>query len=207
NVNVPGFSLVNLSICYRYSLLAQCLQVPVADLIALKALSGLNPFHALGSSPLSVLADDVLFGQTIAFIKLVGAVQKSGFTVEDLKYLLRHQFDPVGKYQSDPNALMTLVQTIANGLKQIQSQNIVSTDLAALSDDLVEQRLSGLFPSQVLKSLFMLLTDSLTYQSSQGGIAPANQLDPAPFAQETELSFRYDATTQTQTVSFQGVLL
>src|SRR5262249_31580607 len=118
NVNVPGFSLVNLSICYRYSLLAQCLQVPVADLIALKALSGLNPFHALGSSPLSVLADDVLFGQTIAFIKLVGAVQKSGFTVEDLKYLLRHQFDPVGKYQSDPNALMTLVQTIANGLKQ-----------------------------------------------------------------------------------------
>ena len=104
-----SFSLANLSICYRYSLLAQCLQLSVSDMIALKTMSGLNPFQAIAGTPLNVLADDILLNQTLAFVKQVVAVQNSGFTVEDLKYLLRHQFDPVGKYQSDPNALMALV--------------------------------------------------------------------------------------------------
>jgi hypothetical protein len=118
NVAVPSFSLTNLSICYRYSMLAKCLQIPVSDLIALKAMSGLNLFQPQSGKPLSVLADYVLYNQTLPFVREVAAVQNSGFSVEDLKYLLRHQFDPVGKYQIDPNALITQVQTLANDLRQ-----------------------------------------------------------------------------------------
>jgi hypothetical protein len=125
NVTAPSFTLGNLSICYRYSALAKCLQVEVSDMIALKAMSNLNPFQALSGNQLALLADDVLFNQTLLFIKQVQYVQNSGFTVEDLKYLLRHQFDPVGKYQTDVNAQLALVQSIANGLQQIQTQNAV----------------------------------------------------------------------------------
>ena len=116
----PAFTLTNLSICYAYSTLAKCLQMEVIDLISLKVMSGLNPFHALSGPSLSVLADDVLFNQTLAFVKQVQVVQNSGFTVEDLQYLLRHRFDPVGSSQTDPNALMGMVQSVANGLLQIQ---------------------------------------------------------------------------------------
>jgi hypothetical protein len=86
------------------SALAKCLQssqgspISVSDIIALKALSGLNPFQPLSGTFISVLADDVLYNQTLAFIKEVATVQNSGFPVEDLQYLLRHKFDPVGKY-------------------------------------------------------------------------------------------------------------
>jgi hypothetical protein len=200
-----AFTLANLSICYRYSALAKCLQMPVSDMISLKGMSNLNPFQPLSGTPLSLLADDVLFNQTLLFAKEAQAVQNSGFTVEDLKYLLRHQFDPVGKYQTDPNALMALVQSIANGLQQIQSQNAVPPNLTSLPESLIDQSLSGLFPMQILKSLFALLTNTQTYTASQGGVLTA--IDTTPFAQETELSFSYDSTTHTQSVSFRGRLL
>ena len=204
--DTAALTLANLSICYRYSMLAKCLQLSVPDFIALKAMSGLNPFAALTGNSLATLADDILFNQTLALVKQVAIVQASGFTVEDLQYLLRHQFDPVGMYQSDPNALITLIQTLANGLQQIQTQNAVPTNLGALPEAQIDQKLSGLFPASILKSLFAMLTNAQTFSASQGGVAPGSQLDPAPFAQETELSLAYDSVTQTQTLNFQGLL-
>jgi hypothetical protein len=200
-----SFSLANLSICYAYSTLAKCLQIEVTDMIALKAMSGLNPFHALSGAPLTALADDVLFNQTLLFIQQVQAVQNSGFTVGDLQYLLRHQFDPVGKYQPDENALMTLIQSIAGGLQAIESANAVPANLASQPESLIDQSLSALLPAPILKLLFMLLTNAQTFKASQGGVATA--IDPTPFAQEAELSFSYDPTTQTQTIGFAGLLL
>jgi len=207
NVAVPSFTLTNLSICYRYASLSTCLQLSVPDLLALKEMSGLDPFRAPTGNSLAVLNDDVLFNQTLAFVKLVKAIQASGFLVEDVKFLLRHQFDPVGKYQSDPNALITLLQSMATGLKQIRMKNSVPADLAGQSSDLIEQKLSMLFPAQIIQALFALLTNRQTYRASQAGVAPANALDPVPFAQNSELSFSYDPTTQTQSVAYKGVLL
>jgi len=200
-----AFSLANLSICYRYSLLAQSLQLSVADMIALKTMSGLNPFKTLEAAPLRVLADDILLDQTLAFVQQVAAVRNSGFSVEDLKYLLRHQFDPVGKYQNDPNALIALAQSIFNGLLQIHAQNAVPANLLGTPESLIDQSLSGLFPATILKTLFTQLANSQTYIASQDGVlAP---IDATPFSHETLLAFSYDPLTQTQTVGFKGLLL
>jgi len=206
NVTVPSFTLTNLSICYRYSALAKCLQISVSDMIALKAMSGLNPFQGLGTNPISVLSDDILYNQMLPFVKQVAAVQNSGFTVEDLQYLLRQQFDPVGKYQIDPNALIALVQTLAEGLQQIQTQNAVPANLMSMAESLIDQILSSLFPTTILKNLFSLLTNSQGYTASQGGVAAGTQIDPTPFAQEPEISFNYDPVSDTQSVTYKGLL-
>ena len=126
-----AFSLANLSICYRYSLLAQCLQLSVADMIALKTMSGLEsvPGHHRHSAERAGRRHSPRPDSGVRESKW-SVVQNSGFTVEDLKYLLRHQFDPVGKYQTDPNALIALVQTVATGISQIQAQNTVPPDPA-----------------------------------------------------------------------------
>jgi hypothetical protein len=204
NVAVPSFTLTNLSICYAYAMLAQCLQMDIKDMIALKAMSGLNPFHPVSGTPIAVLADDVLLTQTLQFISNVQTVQESGFTVEDLQYLLRHQFDPVGMYRSDQNALLALVQSIATGLRQIAAQNAVPADLSLMPDSRIDQSLSQLLPEAMLKALFTQLTNAQTYTASQGGAAAA--IDATPFAQEPLLSFSYDPTTQTQRVSYHGFL-
>jgi peptidoglycan hydrolase-like protein with peptidoglycan-binding domain len=205
NATVPSFSLTNLSICYRYSTLAKCLQMDVSDLISLRVLSALNPFQGLSGTPLVHLSDDVLLNQTLLFVKQAGVVQNSGFSVEDLQYLLRQQFDPVGKYQLDVNVLTTLIQAVGTGLRQIQSQNAVPANLANLAESLIDQELSALLPAAVLKSLFALLTNTRTFTVTRSPLAAA--LDPSPFAGDPTLTFQYDSTTQTQTVSFQGLLL
>jgi len=209
NVAVPSFTLTNLSICYAYAMLTQCLHTDVKDLIvkdliALKAMSSLNAFHPVSGAPILVLADDVLFTRTLQFVSNVQAVQASGFTVEDLQYLLRHQFDPVGEYRIDENALLTLVQSIATGLRQIAAQNAVPPDLSLMPDSRIDQSLSRLLPEAMLKALFTQLTNAQTYTASQGGVAAA--VDTTPFAREPLLSFSYDQTTQTQSVSYQGFL-
>jgi hypothetical protein len=204
NVAVPSFTLTNLSICYAYAMLAQCLQMHAKEVIALKAISGLNPFHPVSGAPIAVLGDDVLFTQTLEFASKVRSVQASGFTVEDLQFLLRHQFDPVGMYRFDQNALLTLAQSIATGLHQIVAQNAVPPDLSLMPDSRIDQNLSRLLPEAMLKALFTQLTNAQTYAASQGGVAAA--IDTTPFAQEPLLSFSYDPTTQTQSVSYQGFL-
>jgi hypothetical protein len=198
-----AFTLANLSVCYRYSMLAQCLQLSVADMIALKTMSGLSPFQALTGTPLNVLADDILLDQTLAFVKEVVVVQNSGFTVEDLKYLLRHQFDPVGKYQTDPNAMVSLVQTVATGISQIQAQNTVPPIAADTAESLIDQILSGLFPATILKALFTQLTNSQSYTVT----APsATGLNPADFASAPEITLSFDGITGTQTLVCKGLL-
>jgi hypothetical protein len=172
-------------------------------MISLKAMSGLDPFRKLTGSRLQVLVDDILLYQTLAFVKQVAAVQNSGFTVEDLKYLLRHQFDPVGKYQSDPNALVGLVQAVAGGLRQIQAQNAVP-DPANTRESLIDQSLSGLFPAAVLKTLFTQLTNAQTYTASA---ASAAALSPDDFASAPEVTLSHDDVTNTQTLRFRGLLL
>ena len=201
---VPAFTLTNISLCYRYSALAKCLDLEVKDLIALKQMSGVDPFQPVSGTAISLLKDDVLFNTTLKFVTSVQAVQNSGFTVEDLQYLLRHKFDPVGEYQVDQNALLTLLQSTASRLQQIQTQNAVPPNLTSMPETLLDQTLSGLFPTAILKSLFALLTNA-TDISAQTTAAAA--IDPTPFAAETVLTFSYDSTTTTQTVTYAGLLL
>jgi hypothetical protein len=212
-ITVPSFTLTNLSICYRYSTLAKCLEIPVKDMIALKAMAcssvppsppaGLDPFKPLTGNAISTLADDVLFNQTLLFVKEVAAVQNSGFSVEDLKYLLRQQFDRVGKYQIDPNAQMTLMQSLATGLQQIQKQTAIPANLASMAESLIDQILSALVPGSVLKPLFSLLTNAQTYS---GRATFTSAVDTTPFVNEPELAFSFDGVANVETIGYPGYL-
>ena len=203
-VKVPAFTLTNLSICYRYSMLAKCLNLSVTDTIHLKQMSGINPFTPVTGASISTLDQDVLFNTTLQFVKNAQAVEGSGFAVEDLQYLLRHQFDPVGKYQVDQNAQLTLLQQTAAGLVQIAAQNAPPANLMTMPESLLDQSLSGLIPAAILKSLFTLLTNAQAFTATAS--APA-AIDPTPFAAETELSFSYDSFRQIQSVTCTGLLL
>ena len=82
-------SVDNLSLLHRSGLLARALKFSVVDLIALKALSGLDPFTALKPDPITQIADDVPFSQTLRFVEIAEVVRASGFDVEDLNYLFK----------------------------------------------------------------------------------------------------------------------
>ena len=206
DVSTATLTLDTVSLLYRYGLLAKSLTIPVADLIALKAMSGLNPFQPLKPDPVTTLDDDYPYSQTLRFVEVAETVRDSGFKIEDLNYLLRHQFDPVGKYREDPNALLRLVKTLAAGLRSIQTEQAVPADVNTLTDEMLMERIALVLPADAATVFTGMWNGTVEYDAAQTGIAPANQLDPTAFAQMPAVNLSYDSVLQAQKLSYHGVL-
>lgn len=86
-LDTAKLTLTNVSILYRYGLLAKGLKRPCA-ILSHEGLSGLNPFALLHPDSLETLDEDKPFSQTLRFIEVANMVKESEFSVEDLdKYL------------------------------------------------------------------------------------------------------------------------
>jgi peptidoglycan hydrolase-like protein with peptidoglycan-binding domain len=205
--NTAVLSLDNVSLLYRYGLLAKGLRISVDDLITLKRLAGLNPFKSLRADPVASIADDYPFCETIQFVKVVAVVKESAFTVEDLNYILRHDFDPVGKYRQDPNVQLSFVKALASGLRRIATENAVPSDANTLTDDLLQQKLALVLPPDAVGVFMGMWTGTIVYDAVQSNVAAANKLEPAAFAQTPAIQVTYDAVRQAQRLTFKGVLL
>jgi hypothetical protein len=214
--NSAPLSLANVSLLYRYGLLAKALNLTVADFLDLKAMSGLNPFTPLKIGSLTVLADDVPLTETLEFVDVAGKVQDSGFKIEDLKYLLRHQFDPVGKYSQDPNALLQLVRSISNDIHRIQSENAVPLDPLTFTDDVIKQKLGIVFPADVVQTFMRMWTGTIQYTATTTVKTGESPLDPSDPNNTTLTQFliqfpaikvSYDNVKQSQQLTFLGVLV
>jgi hypothetical protein len=114
-------SLDTVSRLYRYRLMAKGLKLSVAELIAIKQLSGLDPFKTLRDDPVTTLAEDHPFVHTLRFVEVVEHVKDSGLTIEDLEYLLRHRFDQTGKYRPNSSAARALTNTLGEGIRAIRA--------------------------------------------------------------------------------------
>ncbi|MGA2704759.1 MAG: neuraminidase-like domain-containing protein [Isosphaeraceae bacterium] len=207
DVSTAALSLDNVSLLYRHGLLAKALKLTVEELISLKGLSGLNPFQALKADPVSVLDDDYPFSQTLRFVEIARIVHEDGFKVEDLDYLLRHRFDPVGKYRQDANTLLTLVKSLAAGLRSIQTDQALPIDPTSLTDDLLQQKLALVLPADAVATFMGMWTGTVQTSAQQPGVPPANQLDANAFKQTPAVSVSYDAVLQAQRLTYTGVLL
>jgi hypothetical protein len=207
DIFIAAFSLDNVSLLYRYGLLARALKISVKELISLKKLSGLDPFHPLKADPISVLDEDYPFSQTLRFVEIARLVHESGFSIEELDYLLRHKFDPVGKYRQNPSALLSLVQSLAAGLRSIEREQALPFDPTSLTDDLLQQKLGLVLPADAVATFMGMWTGTLQSSALQPGVPPADQLDPKAFQHTPAVSLSYDAVLQAQRLTYRGVLL
>lgn len=205
SLDTAVLSLDNVSVLYRHRLLASALGLSVAETIALTSLSGIDPFAALKSTPVAALADDYPFAQTLRFVEVATIVRASGFRIDDLEYLLRHEFDPVGTYKPDQNALVTLVKALAAGLRRIQSAEAVPADPTTVTDDDVQRHLALVLPSDAATTFMGMWTGTVLWHAEQSAVLQADHLVPAAFA-GTPISVSYDAVTQTQALAYTGVL-
>jgi hypothetical protein len=203
-------SVPNLSILYRYRLLARALDLSVDELIALKALSGLEPFGPLLAAGLdpdvpSLLVDDHPFSQTLRFVEVARLVAGGDFTIEELVYLLRHRLDPVGPYRADSRALLALVVELGTAITQIRSENAPPADAAALDDETLRRKLALVLPSDDVETFMGMWRGTIQYAAVLQNIAAANALDPEKMPRE--VSVAYDSVRQSQQLTFTGVLL
>jgi peptidoglycan hydrolase-like protein with peptidoglycan-binding domain len=211
DIGSAPLTLANLSLLYRYAVLSQALQLSIKQFSVLKQMgidtvsgNAIDPFAPLKPSPLAALADDVPWAQTLKFTEQVTTVLSSGFAVEDLQYLLRHQVaDPAGKYQQDPDVLMQDVRALAAVIHTIQSQTAQPADPTMFTDELIRQKIAQVFPSDVTQTFMAMWSGTIGYTAARtGGLSAIPQ---TVLADRQNIQLAYDPTTNTQTLIFQGV--
>lgn len=201
-------SLENVSLLYRYRLLANALKLSVGDLIGLKQLSNVDPFGALPDDPVTKLEDDRPFWNTMRFVEMANRVDGSGLSVEDLTYLLRHQFDETSKYRPDPAAQLALAKTLAEGIRAIRAEQAMPADPAAIDEEMLRQKLSLALPPDVTTRFLAMLNGSADFTAIKLGVEAVAALNPAAFAGETAIrELTYDAAAKKQRLVYRGVLL
>ncbi|MEV0461154.1 hypothetical protein, partial [Catellatospora methionotrophica] len=191
------------SVLHRHGLLARLLKLPVADLLTLQGLTGLDPFTPAAAAPVADVADDHVFTRTMAFVDAVRAVKDLG--VERLNYLLRHRFDPLGTYRAAAEPPFALLRGLAAEVTRIRAEHAVPADPALFTDDVLRARLALVFAPDVTEALFGMWTDTVPLRAVRP-VAPPDALDPAAFAALPQVTVVYDPVRQEQQLVHRGVL-
>ena len=206
-IETADLTLSNVSQLYRHGLLAKALKVTVAQLIALKQLSGLDPFTPLHPDPLANLSEDHPFSQTLEFVTLVEEVKGSDLKIEDLDYLLRHRFDEAGRYRRDPEETLALLKSLSEGIRAIRIEHALPEDPVAVSDEVLLQKLGLVLPTDAVTTFMAMLQGTIEFTATKTGIAVADQLTLSDFDGESDIrELPYNEIRQEQKLTFRGVL-
>lgn len=208
SLDTTGLSLPNVSLLYRYSLLAKALKLSVCELIALKQLSGLDPFKPLHPDPLAAIEGDHPFSQTLRFVEIAAEVKDSGLKIEDLDYLLRHRFDETGKYRPNREGTLALLKTLAESIRAIRAEHAVPDDPGALSEVMLRQKLGLVLPPDVVETFLAMINGTAEFTATKPGVKPVNKLDPKAFEDDErirQLSYK-EVPHKEQKLTWRGVL-
>ena len=164
-------NLSNLSNLYRHALLAKALKVKVKEFIALKSLTGLDPFQPSAAAP------------TVEFVGKAGNVRKSGFTVAQLNYIYRHVSEPTKSIAPSRDQVVLLAKQLHDGLVGISDDNVLAPDPAG---ELTGKKLGMIWESAVVEQMISMLNGSAVYSVSLAS-TPA-----IPFPDELKSKISYD---------------
>ena len=102
-------SLDYLSRLYRHATLAKALKLSAADYLSALKLINADPF--------ATTAD------TILFVEKINEVRSSGFSVDELSFLLRHEYTPSSGIAPSEEAIAIVLDEIRSGLQKIAAEN------------------------------------------------------------------------------------
>lgn len=221
SIDSAELSIPNISLLYRYGLLAKALSLSVAEVISLKQLSGINPFEPLHLEPLAdeetpgadppkakkAIDFDYPFTQTLRFVEIAGEVKESGLKIEDLEYLLRHRFDETGRYRPSHDATLALLTTLAKGICGIHAEHAVPEDPGTMSDEVLRQKLGMALPADVVERFLAMMNGTVEFTATKTGVTPDKQLNPEAFTGAPAIrDVVYSETREEQKLTLRGVL-
>jgi DNA-binding transcriptional MerR regulator len=157
-------NLANISVIYRHAYLARKLRISMQEFLALKSISGLDPFQTLDLSQPPNPADVIgsVRPQAIRFIELVQQINDSPIDLAQLRQLLSH-VNPehaISPVQQDIQALALLLR---NDLSRIKHEKDVQDDPKG---DITEAKMALVYGEESTNLFFGLLNHSLSFSVS-----------------------------------------
>jgi hypothetical protein len=150
----PALTLASLSSLYRYTVLAQALNLSIADLISLKVLSGINPFALAPSDPVT--------NNTFQFVQAAQTVASSKFSVAELNYIYRALPDVADGFPPLQATEDQLAIGLSVGLQKIAAANAYTPDPSGTA---LQKKLAVLLPAGEVSDTMNLINGSATYSS------------------------------------------
>ena len=165
-------SLANVSAVFRHGYLARKLRISVQELIALKSMTGLDPFSPLDlahppdpAQPLGAVRPDAL-----RFIEQAQSIKDSPFKISQLLYFLRHQ-DLSGKASPSRDSVLTFARTLREDMLRVESEHVVEDDPGG---EIAKSKIALVYGEEAAGVFFGLLNStsefSVTYHHGQPGL-------------------------------------
>ena len=197
--------LNNLSIIYRNVTLAKSLELSFKDFIKIKKLTDINPFIKDDAANTTAVSIQYL-KNTMKFIQSVEKIKRSGFTIDELEYLLRGyvlQDDLSSDTLVSPTeeSISLILDEIRKGLQKIHAETTVVPDS---SGELIKKKLALLKWNNILiQEVISTVTGSIDYQVPREDKPPAlNSLDE----QEKKIKEKISYDDVTKILHFIGTM-
>lgn len=205
DLSTAALSMNTLSLLHGYIVLREATKLSVANLITLQDLSGLDPLKPLHSGPLTTLAEDYPYTKMLAFLELAAEVKEAGFSISEMDYMVRHNFDPVGPYAINERDTVDFIRSLSMEMNRVQLEQSPPQDASGFSDDYIQERLVLALSPEVAKTFIDMWNDVRVVSASRF-VVPAKQFPAHLFSDNKKLSLSYDAVRQTQSMAFTGIL-
>lgn len=188
NAKTDGnLTIENISLMYRLVVLARALELSLSDLFIVRELCGIDPLKRPAGEVES---------QATAVVRIHRAIQASGFTIQQLDYILRHRRTiRTGDLQTSEQQ-RDVIGGLRAGLEEIHQEYVVTDD--PKGDKLVRQLGAALTP-QVAETLARMMYGSFFFSQLLVGFPPSTSF-PALVANK----LWYDADRQE--LRFSGVM-
>jgi hypothetical protein len=187
-------TLKNLSIAYRYSLLAKILHVKVTELPDAIDLFG-NPFRSAWNA--------------LDLLEIWGKMEDAGFTFRQLNYIIKDRDDKLRPLTPSKRSILQITKILYDGLNAIDRdhQDILDDKKEDATADLARTKASLLFEPAVVEKILGLLEGTTVYATN----APLNLTIAIPDAQKTlakklKYSYQKDATPPKAGLQVTGIL-
>ena len=165
-------TLENISQIFRHGYLARKLRISVQELLALKAISGIDPFEPLAfldPTDLSKYREPSI----IRFIDLAALIRQSGFDISQLQYFLQH-VDLSGKASPTRDSILDFAKTIQKDVERINQELAVRDDP---DGEVTRSKMALVYGSTVTDTFFGLLNGSSQYHTTYNHNQPTLQPD------------------------------
>jgi len=136
-------NLANLSHLYRVASLAKALKLSIRELLSVKALTGIDPFAATEA--------------TLRFVEKVGVIRASGFSINELDYLLRHQYVVSTGVAPTDESIAAILAGIQDGLQKIKLETTLVPDPTG---EVTRSKLALVLSAQQVEASFALIAGS-----------------------------------------------
>jgi len=181
--------LANLSRLYRAASLASAVKLTIEDYQKIRRITGLDPFAPVAATATTPLIPGT--GATLRFVAAVKAIRGSGFSVEELDYLLRQHVAAASTVAPAERAIGTILTEIRSELQAIAADNDPGTVGLDPAGDLTRRKLALLnWDTALIEELVTTLNGAMTYEVVIDPLAAAPALPNADGSYEVAIASR-----------------